>query len=72
MTDIITTHSTTIYQPSPLRLQFPNFGIGQACESLCLAIMDAFAMVYVTPFSAMRHQPPNVLDEDIEGRDPSW
>lgn len=72
MTDMITTHTITLHQSSPVRLQFPNFGIGQACESLCLAIMDAFAMVYVTPFNAMRRQPPIVVEEDLGGRDPSW
>jgi hypothetical protein len=72
MTDTITTHSVTMHQPSRVGLQFPNLGIGQAYESLCLAIIDAFAMVYVTPFSTLPHQPPIVLDEDLEGRDPNW
>lgn len=72
MTDIITTHSIAIHEPSRVRLQFPNFGIGQSCEALCHAIMDAFAMAYVTPFNAMRRQPPIVVEEDLGGRDPSW
>ncbi len=72
MTDMITTHPITIHQPSPVRLQFPNLGIGQACESMCLAIMQAFTMAYVPPFSAMQRKPSVVFDEDIEGRDHDW
>ena len=68
MTDII----ISIRRPSLLRLQLPKLQIGRAISEISSAIMQAFEMAYVSPFSTMQPKHPIVLDADLEGRDPNW
>ena len=68
MTDII----ISIRRPSLLRLQLPKLHIGRAISEISSAIVQAFEMAYVSPFSAMQPKHPLVLDADLEGRDPNW
>ena len=68
MTDII----ISIRRPSLLRLQLPKLHIGRAISEISSAIVQAFEMAYVSPFSAMQPKHPIVLDADLEGRDPNW
>ena len=72
MTDIIITTPITIRRPSPLRLQLPKLAKGRAISEISSAIMQAFEMAYVAPFSAMQPKHPIALDADLEGRDPNW
>ena len=71
MTDIITT-TPAIRRPSLLRLQLPTLAIGRAISEISSAIVQAFEMAYVAPFSAMQTKHPIALDADLEGRDPNW
>ena len=72
MTDIIITTQIAIRRPSLLRLQLPKLHIGRAISEISSAIVQAFEMAYVAPFSAMQPKHPIVLDADLEGRDPNW
>jgi hypothetical protein len=72
MTEIIITAPIAIRHPSMLRLQLPKLHIGRAISEISSAIVHAFEMAYVAPFSAMQPKHPIALDADLEGRDPNW
>jgi hypothetical protein len=72
MTDIFTTTPIFIRRPSLLRLELPKLGIGTATAATSKAIMQAFEMAYVAPFSTTQRKPPIAFDADLEGRDPNW
>ena len=71
MTDIITT-PIAVRRPSLPRLRLPKLALGHAISEISSAIVQAFEMAYVAPFSAMQPKHPIVLDADLEGRDPNW
>ena len=72
MTDIIIITPIAIRRPGLPRLQLPKLAIGRAISEISNAIVQAFEMAYVAPFSAMQRNPSIVFDEDLEGRDPKW
>lgn len=72
MTDITNTHPIAFHPLSLRRLALPKLGIGTAVSAMPEAVMRAFEMAYVAPFSAKERKPFIVFDEDLEGRDPNW
>ena len=72
MTDIATTTPISLHRPSLPRLQLPKLDIGRAISEISGAIVQAFEMAYVAPFSSMQPKHPIPLDADLEGRDPDW
>ncbi len=73
MTDFTLTNAlTTIRRPSLRHLRLPKFAIGLAVTALSGAVMRAFEMAFVAPYSAMRGELPMAPDADLEGRDPNW
>lgn len=72
MTDITTTAPISIGHPSPEHLEFPRLGIGRAAEAISKAIMLAFEMAYVAPFSTPQSKLQAAVKDDLEGRDPNW
>jgi hypothetical protein len=72
MTDITNTTPISLRRLSLPRLELPKLGIGTAVSVMSEAVMRAFEMAYVAPFSAMQRKPSIVFDEDLEGRDPNW
>ena len=72
MTDIIITTPISLRRPSLPRLELPKLGIGRVISEVSIAILQAFEMAYVAPFSVIQRKPSVVFDEDLEGRDPNW
>ena len=72
LTDITTTTQIAIGNSRRLSLRLPKLGIGRAISKMPSAVALAFEMAYLAPFSASQRQPSTVVDEDFEGRDPSW
>ena len=72
MTDITNTTPISLRRPSLLRLELPKLGIGTATAAISKAIMQAFEMAYVAPFSTTQRKPLTTFDADLEGRDPNW
>ena len=72
MTDITHSAPITIRRIHLPRVRFPKLGLGRAISEISSAIVQAFEMAYVAPFSAMQPKHPIVLDADLEGRDPNW
>lgn len=71
MTDIFITTPISIRRPSLPRLHLPKLGIGAALAAIGGLLGRAFILAYVEPYT-IRRQPPAVLDDTLEGRDPSW
>ena len=71
MTDTIAT-PIAVRRPSPPRLRLPKLGLCLAISEISSAIVQAFEMAYVAPFSAIEPKHRIVLDADLEGRDPNW
>ena len=73
MTDIANTTPTTLRHPCLQLPEFPKLEIDRKAEAISKAIMQAFEMAYVAPFSTSQRKPPFAVDDaDLEGRDPNW
>jgi hypothetical protein len=73
MTDIIITTPISLRRPHLLRVEFPKLEIGSKVEAISKAIMQAFEMAYVVPFSTPQSKLAVAVDDaDLEGRDPNW
>ena len=73
MTDITSTTPITLRRPRLLRLEIPKLEIGKKAEAVSKAVMQAFEMAYVAPFSIPQRKVPVAVDDaDLEGRDPNW
>ena len=72
MTDIISSTPIAIRSLGSLRLQLPKLGVGRAVEAVSRAIMQAFEMVYVAPYTVMQGKLLAAVDANLEGRDPNW
>lgn len=72
MTYISPTVPNTIRRLSLLRPSFPRLAIGAPLNDVCRLIGEAFTMAYADPYARPRRQPQFALDDDLEGRDPSW
>jgi hypothetical protein len=73
MTDITTTAPISIRHQSLQFPKFPKLEIGRKVEAISKAVMQAFEMAYLAPFSTPQRKPPVAVDDaDLEGRDPNW
>ena len=71
MTDISTTTAITVRRLVGLRPSFPRLEIGASLAAIFGLVGDALKMAYVAPYTSRRRQ-PEVPDDDLEGRDPTW
>jgi hypothetical protein len=72
MTDITATAPITIRSPSLPRPSIPRVAIEASLAAIARLLGDALNLAYVDPYTSLRRQPPVVLDDDLEGRDPNW
>ena len=72
MTDISTTAPITIRRLNLPRLNFPRLEISASLAAISGLLGDALNMVYVDPYTSLRHQSQVAPDDDLEGRDPTW
>lgn len=72
LTDITTTTQIAIGNSRRLSLRLPKLGIGRAISKMPSVVAHAFEMAYLVPFCASQCKPSTVIDEGVEGRDPSW
>ncbi len=66
------TTSSQLLSLKKLRLRLAKLGSGRAISKMPGAIARAFEMAYLAPFSAVQREPLTAIEEDMEGRDPSW
>lgn len=71
-TEITTNTKNAIGHSHRLSLRLPKLGIGRAISKMPSAIAQAFELAYLLPFCASQRKPSTVIDEGVEGRDPSW
>ena len=72
MTNITTTPPLSVRRIGIRHLRLPHIGIAASLSEFLMFLGDAYSSVYAAPFSCLRRSPQVFVDDDLDGRDPSW